>query len=54
MPQPGNTEADRNQRVVQFQAVHWMLRRERDLGPRLHPTVRSESSPLSGFKKQLR
>ena len=25
---------------VQFQAVHWMLRRERDLGPRPHPTVR--------------
>ena len=26
--------------AAQFQAVHWMLRRERDAGPRPHPTVR--------------
>ena len=26
--------------AAQFQGVQWMLRRERDLGPRRHPTVR--------------
>ena len=31
---------DRDPRAVQFQAVHWMLRRERDLGVQPHPAVR--------------